>query len=658
MDFLLFLYLCFLFYTVSFEMKSFITFFLILISVVISANNSLPKAVFSESKVDSLCYIVSSHNVSYSKKIDIINKYSSLSMYSEYYNKLHPLYNNLLKEARASSDNDGLLFCYTSLATLSLGMWESEQAKKYIDSANVYVYQAINDYFIASYYGIRGRYIQRCFPGRAPEAIGDYQKSLSYYDKSGFKGKEDEIVIILRNLTTDAIQRGDSIFACKNIQKINELKKKCSSPVLDFSYMDVNVSLNRIYYQRTLDEKYLDSILVYSRKCLDLYESGLLPNSFNHLAIDLYSVTAETLSSKEGDAAVVDSILLIAESKYDLTDSIGSARIYQARALSFLDRDMIDSAEVYALKSQKYLEAKGNSNYYSQAKTNIEILGSVYFMKGDYIKAIEYYDLWTDKDDEIRANEIKKMELQYEFEEKEMELKLLKSNITYHDNLHKMYILSCVLLFLAMLFLALLIRSKRRSLNRHLALVDVDKEDAKLKLKLKEEQAIKVQLEKYEVLSDFYLKEIELAGKAKDLEQLHIDKEALDMQVELYHQKVEEYEVSIVKGEQMNYNIQNVILEDIKRLIMRQMPDRGMYVENVNMLNKSYVDTIREQCDGNLSVSHIKYCICFAIGMGIADVAECFNIEQSSVYMIRYRLKKRFRLGNDDDLGFFLQKQI
>jgi Chromosome segregation ATPases len=653
------LYLCFFLQNVLKKMRSIITIFFIFVSVVISASQSLPIAIYNESKVDSLCRIVQSNDFSYSKKLSIISDFTAVSLYSEYFNKLFPMFTALLEGAQQNSDENGKLFCYNCMANLYFGLWDKENTKKYLDSAEVYTDKSNNSHFLASYYGNRGRYIQRYFPDRMPDAISNYQNSLNFYDKSGEKGKEDELVLIVRNLALDGFQRNDSAYICKNIHKIVELKKSISSPIVEFFYLDVNAALNELYFLRTSNEKFLDSMINCAGKCLKLYENGLLPISFKYIAIDFYAMIADATSQKKGvDIALIDSLLIVAENKYDPNDSIGLARIYQTKSLFFFYSDMIDSSEVWALKSQKYLESGYKSNNYSRVKTNIDILRNIYFLKGDYKKAIEYDDLWTKKDEEIKANEIKELELQFEVEMKDSELKRLNSDIMYYNNLHKLYIIICILLCLATLFLVLLIRSKRKGLNSRLALIDAEREETKLKLKLKEEQAVKAQLEKYEVLSDFHLKEMELIGKTKDLEQLYVDKENLDKQVDLFRQKIEEYDMFEEKGEQTNYDVQKVISEDLKRLISRQISNGDFLINNINSLSKAYIASLCERCQGKLSVSYLKYCICFAIGMGISDVAECFNIEQSSVHMIRYRLKKKFGLGNDDDLSLFLQEFI
>ena len=241
---------------------------------------------------------------------------------------------------------------------------------------------------------------------------------------------------------------------------------------------------------------------------------------------------------------------------------------------------------------------------------------------------------------------------------KESELEQLYTEGIHHENRFKLFILTCALLCLASLFLFIFLQAKKRNLYSQLALIDAEREETKLKIKLKEEQTIKMQLEKYMALSDFRLKELELIGKTKELEQLYQDKEVLDQKVEEFRQKVEAFESSIEKETPQSRDLQHVIVEDLRRLFSREKSKNKKYVEILSKLNKSFIDLINEKSYENLSISYLKYCVCFAIGMGTNEVADCFNIEQPSVHMIRYRLKKKFGLGNDEDLSLFFQKQI
>jgi hypothetical protein len=637
-------------------MRLSLIFFLVCVTVRTNAAFALPDVSYNESKIDSLYEIVQRSDLPYASKIAMMDHYNNISLHSEHYQKLNLLFLKLLEEAYTHSDMNGLLFCFNSMANIYLGLWDRKRAGVYLDSAGMYVDKADDLQSIALYYGIRAQYLQQYFPNRAPEAINDYQYSLSCFDKAGIEGHEDEYTILLWNLTIDGFQRDDSVYVYHNIRKIEEVKSDYDSPLISFIYMNILSLLNEARYQEVRDECYLDSVKYYTQRCLELYEAGLLPRFFNHTAVDLYVVAAEMMAlEKNTNVTVIDSLLSLAKEKYNVADSAGIARIYQTQARAFFERGMIDSAEVRALQAQQSLEAGYMYNYFALIKKNIDLLRDIYAQKGDFKKAIEYDELWTKKDEEMKANVVKELELKYEVDAKDLELRQLNSELSYYENRHKMYVLICVLLCLTSLIVILLFRSNRKDLKNQFALMKAEKEEAKLKLKLKEEQAVKAQLEKFEVLSDFHLKEMELVGMTKDLEQLYKDKEALDRQVELYRQKVEAYESLEEQDGRTNVDVLNVIKEDVKRLLLKYIPDSDIYIQNLDALDESYIDALCEKSAENLSVSYLKYCVCFAIGMEISEVAECFHIEQSSVHMIRYRLKKKFKLGNDDDLGIFLQ---
>jgi len=636
-------------------MKCVITFTIIQIATLFCVDSLVWAASYNESKVDSLYQIVHDPEVSYTRKYKMISAHNNLSLYIEYFDKLYSIYHKLLEESNRYVDPEGTFLFNSSLANLYLCLLDRKGTETYLNQAGERINQVKNVSNLAFYYNIKAQYIQYFHPDCMPEAVHYYQLALSNYDKMNKSGKEDEIAVMLRNLSIDAFFRNDSAYIAKTIRKINELKSSRSSPFIDFYYMDVASLLHTVYYHYSSDERFLDSTIYCLQKCLDIYEKGLLPKSFDHICVNLYTIYAEIISMKKNpDIAAIDSLLSMAIDNH--VDSLGMARVYLTKTRTYFNRNMIDSAEITALKSQSYLQYGYKNNDYSIEKRNFDFLRAIYEMKGDYKKAIEYNNLWSKKNDEIRANEVKELELQYEAEMKESELKRLYAEELHQQNRYKLIFLACALLCLLALFQVYQLWLKKRNLNNQIALIDAEREEMKLKVKLQEEQTVKMQLERYIALSDFRLKELEIIGKTKDLEHLYRNKEELDKQVDLYRQKVEDLEAMIKKDSHENINLQYVILDDLKRLFSRQMFVRK-YIENLENLDGTYTDKIITICNENLSVSYLKYCVCFAIGMGISEVAECFNIEQSSVHMIRYRLKKKFGLSNDDDLSVFLQEQ-
>jgi hypothetical protein len=260
------------------------------------------------------------------------------------------------------------------------------------------------------------------------------------------------------------------------------------------------------------------------------------------------------------------------------------------------------------------------------------------------------------KEEELKRNAIMELELKAKAEAKEFEYKQLKENKEYNENRKALLLTIFVLLCLGSAIFVLYISSRKTNIKRRADLMDAEKEEAKLKLKLKEEQVVKLELQKYEVLSEFNLKEVELSGKMKDFEQLCKEKEMLDKKVEDYRQRIEAFEALTEKSFGENNELQKEIVEEITPQIKKCLPEHEDYLKNIEHIKPSFIDTVMNVIDGNLSKQYLKYCICFAIGMSIKDVSDCCFVEQSSVHMIRYRLKKKIKLGNDDDIDLYLKK--
>ena len=218
-------------------------------------------------------------------------------------------------------------------------------------------------------------------------------------------------------------------------------------------------------------------------------------------------------------------------------------------------------------------------------------------------------------------------------------------------------VLACGMLCFVSIFPVFYMLLKKQRLNSQIVNSEAELKEAHLNLKLKEEQTIKIQLEKQLALSGMRLTKLELIGKSNDLEQLYKEKEELDLQVEQFRQKYEAFKRLIDETKLKSGVLQFVIVNELRRLFHRQMSGNNEVIKSLEQLNKSFIDEIKEKVDGVLSISCLKYCICFAIGMTMNEVADCFGVELSSVHMVRYRLKKKFGLGNSDNLDAFLQNQ-
>jgi hypothetical protein len=430
--------------------------------------------------------------------------------------------------------------------------------------------------------------------------------------------------------------------------------------LLDFALYDAMSGKRWLHFNAHNDERSLDSAIFFLRKSLAAYETGLLPHYADNYALDLYTIYA-ILNIRRGSCTMesIDSLLVSVQQRYEETDSVGLGRICHARARMYVQLGKIDSALIMAHRSEDYLQTHCRYDKFSTLKINSRLLRNLALARRDYNEATHYDDMITDIDAKTRMFEMKERQLQYEALSKQSKLRELNTVSLYNRNRHKIYITICVLLFIAILLYTLYFKAKRDSLNYKLALISKEKEGIMLKQKLKEEQTVLAQLEKYEALSDFYLKEKELVLRDKDMEQLRKDKEELDRQVSLYNRKVELFEQSLNTGKLSYPGVEEVILNDISRMLESRLPspNKEEYIGKLLLLDKTFAQQLRRKSGGVISALYIKYCVCFAIGMSISEVSDCFSIEPTSAYMTRSRLRKMFALG-DGDLDAYLQQLL
>jgi hypothetical protein len=531
----------------------------------------------------------------------------------------------------------------------------SREAKKYLDSANICKDEIKDVRQLACYYYTNGLYMILFDPENSREGYNNLYKSFYYCEQLG--DSRDMIVNIIMALWREVSAREDSVSIKQLLAKSEKLQQYSSGKqTLRFITNRLKASLYKIEYKNTADEVLLDSILFYENKSIELYEPGMFREiGINDEAGVVYTNIARyEVKRKIPDFELINSSIKNAETFAENNDTpLLDIRLSYVKSLIYYVTNELEKAESQACETDKRIAKYRRIGYRKLYADNYSILSKIHEAKGDYKNALEYEILKSNYEFEIRNNGIKKLELQFLAEMKDAEVSELKTRNEFQQKRSLYIILICILLFISANLLLAYFSVQQKNLERRAALEKKAKDDAELKLKLKHEQAEKALLEKYEVLSDFYLKEMELMGKNKALEELESEKKKLDEQVELFARKTAEYE-NIMFSNTKGLPICDVLKEDMEMLISKRLKDKKDYVEKLSGINEAYIAFIREKYEGNISIHYIKYCICFAIGMEIGEVADCFSIEPASVHGLRYRLKKNFGLGQDDSLEDFL----
>ena len=229
----------------------------------------------------------------------------------------------------------------------------------------------------------------------------------------------------------------------------------------------------------------------------------------------------------------------------------------------------------------------------------------------------------------------------------------------FHAYIEQALIIIDLLFIAAIIMLWIRFFMFKKDIKHRSALLLSEIEEAELQIKMIEDLNEKAQKEKLEVLSDYRIQAMEIDGKNNAMEQLLKDKEILDLQIEDFTEKIKAYQhrndakPTLLKTKEPMYKH---IVEEITKLVNKKLTDKKDYIESLERIDDQYLSIMESIYKGNMSVLYLKYCVCFAIGMEIGEVAECFSIEPSSVHMIRYRLKKKFGLANIDLLDVYLRK--
>jgi hypothetical protein len=615
--------------------------------------------------LDSLYHIVNNPRISYQKKMAAF--YTCNHKRNSQQEKQTAVINALLSESKKRKDANGTLYGYIYLADLN-NEWENECLfNTYIDSADLYADHATNPLALAGYHYTKGTQAINA-PYGQKEGYKQFEKAIDYYRQTTHDIRH--LSYILYNIAIYTANQPDSTFSKRLIEKVEDILQKERTPFADFSLNAMKSDLYSIYFNTNHQERMLDSAIFYEQKRIDLFyvNADNLPEELHFDILQSYLLIAKYCSMKKNpDWPYINACIEKAKRIEFDNDAYITSRIKYTEALSFFEQKNYAEAESRIAEAEHFLTkqiGEGNAMYppeafYSDEATFANLHGKILYATGRYEDAFDYNRKKNSLKFKMRNIETRELEYLYNTEKEERKIERLKAINANRVEATAQLILFVVLLVIAIVLLCVWFYTVNKSIRRRSILLKTEKEETELNLKIQEQQAVQTELEKYEVLADYRLKEMELEGKNKTMEQLIRDKDELDRQIDAYSRKINEFEQSNIKKQEQFMNEEpftNIIIDDIIKLITKKIPKKHEYSGRIKNINGHFVSVIKNSYNGNLSVPYIKYCICFAIGMEIGDVSECFSIEQSSVHMVRYRLKKKFGLDNNDDLDVFLRR--
>lgn len=142
------------------------------------------------------------------------------------------------------------------------------------------------------------------------------------------------------------------------------------------------------------------------------------------------------------------------------------------------------------------------------------------------------------------------------------------------------------------------------------------------------------------------LKQNELEQNLREKELLQQQYDDLRLQAEHHEQKIQSYNEELKRiKQQLEQKPTKTIIEKITQLILKsgmQKTEREQYVKQLSELDIEMMEQGYLTATEKISNMDMKYLVCFAIDMDTADISLLFNIAPTSVYTVRYRIRKKF----------------
>ncbi|MGO4293309.1 helix-turn-helix transcriptional regulator [Chitinophaga sp. RAB17] len=435
-----------------------------------------------------------------------------------------------------------------------------------------------------------------------------------------------------------------------NEAKVNFYARKATEHILqtkDYNMLSncyTALSVAHEYNYNTQKEKQeLDSTLFYLSQSEALYRQ--YPG---HVADYTYAITCINIANcymkyfpETDGGAKAQAIHFANTARTALKDTSNSQEVVASSLgiLSEYARRENNSVqeERYLLDAYEVMKTEQPPYYYTMINV-VRGLSGFYKRKGDYQKALDYQEKVTEYSNknfsEKQAQNAQKLEIQYETEKKDNEMRILKER--EKSRMLQNYLYACIALA-SLLGLVFMFRSYhfrlRFSMQREKQL-QLEKQDSELQIKLQKEEQARLRAEQ----------------QLMETQQQQLQKEVMANVLHLEHKNRMLLDIKDKLSEGGSVNMQKILKEEL--VIDNDFENAKLQIQRVH---PDFFNLINEKSQRNLSPLDLKLCAYLYLKMDTRQIAQLMHIEAKSVRMSRYRIKQKLGLGKDEDLNIFLQ---
>ncbi|MBI6117749.1 helix-turn-helix transcriptional regulator [Salegentibacter maritimus] len=436
-------------------------------------------------------------------------------------------------------------------------------------------------------------------------------------------------------------------------EKMEKYILKCKKYAIDARDINLQVNVNNgmssMYlarYRETRKKKLLDSTFQYLRKSFELQQSNPKEVSGDTFVITCINIanfylewSSEPMEVRKEKAFYY---LKFAEDKLEKDEASSEKWINVLGIKSgFAKKEgNVGLAEQYLLQGLTLLMNDKGNYFKLEYRINKE-LAAIALKRNDLKSALNYQEraeeLLKKSFDEQQLLNAQKLEIQFETEKKDQQLKLLKERETFQKRQNYLYGGIALALLFGLVFMFV---------SYHF----------KLKYSIEREEKLKREKEESEHRANLKLKfEKEEQSRLKaEQELLNIKQQQLEKE-SLANSLLIEYKNDMLQ--QIKSNIQEGDTKKIQKLLKEEMllaADFENIKTQIQKVHPDFFNQLNALAVKKLTPLDLKYCTYLYLKMTTKQIAQALHIEPQSVRMFKYRLKQKFGLSKDIDLDDFL----
>lgn len=434
----------------------------------------------------------------------------------------------------------------------------------------------------------------------------------------------------------------------KYIQRCAEYAQRIQKPNL---LANTNNGISSMYlaeYNESRNRASLDSMYQYLKKSFSIQHENPEKVSGNTFAItcinlaNYYLVYSDATADERKEQAYFYLELAEGELKRNRATADKWVNVFGIKSGFAQQAGNILQAEACLLQGLSHIQ-QNNQTYYKQEYSVFKSLSDIAVKKNDYDAALKYQQTAENKlrqiFDQQQIFNAQKLEIQYETEKKNEQLKLLGETAALRKRQNYLYGGLAFALLIGLIFMFSSYHFKLRySIEREKKLAQ-EKEEAEryaaMQLKMEKEERARLKAEQ-ELL---------------ELQRQQLQKEALANSLIIEH-----------KNDMLN-QIRNQLkggdAHTIHKLLREEMLLNTDFEEvklQLQELHPNFFNQLSEKSVQKLTPLDLKYCTYIYLKMNTKQIAQALHVEVQSVRMFKYRLKQKLGLPKESDLEQFIQR--